>query len=204
MNPKLKNIFKYVSLAIICIVLLTVIIFKQAFGTKEEIIEIEQLIGGKLICESKYMADIQSWYYFIDYKYKDDNGKLFKIGQGEYFGRDWEKSEQLKKISNWVILQTGGEFKSDKLLIGKLDSNNWKTFEISPNNIEKDKLWISKNINSKTNWSPRESFISSFKDDKIEVEYLYRIGEKVEEQETRLITYKFNKETGIPEMTKIE
>ena len=204
MNPKLKNIFKYVSLAIICIVLLTVIIFKQAFGTKEEIIEIEQLIGGKLICESKYMDDIQSWYYFIDYKYKDDNGKLFKIGQGEYFGRDWEKSEQLKKISNWVILQTGGEFKSDKLLIGKLDSNNWKTFEISPNNIEKDKLWISKNINSKTNWSPRESFISSFKDDKIEVEYLYRIGEKVEEQETRLITYKFNKETGIPEMTKIE
>ena len=204
MNSKLKSILKYVCFVIIGIAILIVIIFHQAFGTEEETIEIEQLIGGKLICESTYMADIQSWYYFIDYKYQRKDGKIIEIGKGEYFSREWEKNEQLQQIGEWLILKTGGEFKTDKLLIGKEDSSNWKVFEISPDKIVKDSLWKSENIYVNQMRTPNEVFIKEIINNRIEVDYLFRTGEKYENQSTRKITYEFDEKKGIPIMAKIK
>jgi hypothetical protein len=65
--------------------------YKLAFRTRGETIEIEQLIGGKLICESTYIADIQSWYYFLNFNYQKENGETINIGKGEYFSREWKK-----------------------------------------------------------------------------------------------------------------
>ena len=150
------------------------------------------------------MADIQSWYYFVDYKYKKENNEIIEIGKGEYFSREWNKDEQLKKIGDWLILHTGGEFKTDKLLIGKAGNSNWKTFEISPSVIEKDNFWKSKDINVNKTGTPSEVFIKEISENEIHVEYLFRTGEKYEDQETRKITYKFDEEKGIPIMSKIE
>ena len=204
MNSKQKKIIRYLCFSIIGIILLLIIIFIEAFRTRVETIEIEQLIGGKLICESTYMADIQSWYYFVDYKYKKENNEIIEIGKGEYFSREWNKDEQLKKIGDWLILHTGGEFKTDKLLIGKAGNSNWKTFEISPSVIEKDNFWKSKDINVNKTGTPSEVFIKEISENEIHVEYLFRTGEKYEDQETRKITYKFDEEKGIPIMSKIE
>lgn len=208
MNTKAKKILKngcfgILGLGLILLISLS-ILFKQAFGTIEEEISIKQNIGGELICKSTYTADLQSWYYFIDYEYKKTSGDTLKIGKGEYYGREWDKKQQLIEIGDWLILQTGGEFKTDRLLIGNKKDSIWKTFEISPYTIEKDNLWISKKIYVKQSWSPQESFIKQINGNKIEVEYLYRIGEKVEEQETRLITFEFDERKGLPIMTKIE
>jgi hypothetical protein len=204
LNSKQKKIIKYSCFSIIGIVLLLLIIFIEAFRSREETIEIEQIIGGKLICESTYMADIQSWYYFVDYKYQKENDEIIEIGKGEYFSREWKKDEQLKKIGDWLILQTGGEFKTDKLLIGKANNSNWKTFEISPSIIEKDNFWKSKDIYTNKAGTPSEAFVKEISENGILIEYLFRVGEKYEDQETRKITYKFDEKEGVLKMSKIE
>lgn len=180
------------------------ILFKQAFGPIEEIINIKQQIGGELICESTYSADLQSSYYFINFKYKKENGEIVDIGNGSYFGRDWNKDDQLKKIGNWLILKTGGEYDSDKLLIGKSDSKQWGFFEISPAEIQKDKLWIDQKIHLNRKGTQGDSFIKEIKGDKIKVEYSYLAGEGNGFQQTRILTYKFNEEIGLPKIIKIE
>ncbi len=204
----MKKVLKYGCFGILGISLLFLIscpiLIKQAFGPLNEIIEIDQEIGGKLICKSEYNADMASWFYDIDFEYETENGNINKIGSGEYYGRDWMKNEQIIEVGEWMILKTGGEFSADKLLIGKIGEDEWKEFKISPSVIEKDSLWISKNISVKQNWRPQKSIVREINGSKIEVEYSYRIGETVEEQETRLITYEIDEITGIPKMNKIE
>ena len=122
------------------------IIFKKAFGPIVETIRIKQQIGGELICKSTYLADIQSWDYLIDYKYKPENKESFDIGRGEYYGRDWSKEDQIRKMGDWLILKTGSKYGADKLLIGKIGLPNWNSFEISPAKIKKDSFWLTKDI----------------------------------------------------------
>ena len=207
-KPRMKKVLKYGCFGIMGICLLLIIgcpiLIKQAFGPINEIVEIDQEIGGKLICKSEYNADMASWFYNIDFLYESEKGKINRIGSGEYYGRSWNKDEQLFEVSEWMILKTGAEFGADKLLIGKTSEDNWKEFKISPSEIEKDSLWISKNILVKQNSRPQESFVKEITKNKIEVEYLYRIGETVKEQEARLITYEIDEKTGIPKMNKIE
>lgn len=204
----MNKILKYGCFGILGIFLLILIgcplLIKQAFGPLNEIVEINQEIGGKLICKSEYNADLDSWFYDIDFEYESENGNVNKIGSGAYYGRNWKKDEQIIEFGEWMILKTGGGFGADKLLIGKIGEDEWKEFKISPAEIEKDSLWVAKNISVKQNWRPQTSFVRGIIGDKIEVEYLYRIGETVEEQETRLITYEVDETTGIPKMKKIE
>jgi hypothetical protein len=77
------------------------------FGPEYETAEIEQNIGGKLICESVYLADHHSWQYNIDYKYIDIKGDTLDFMDGSYYGRKWNKDEQIEKYNNWLILKTG-------------------------------------------------------------------------------------------------
>lgn len=180
------------------------IIFKQAFGPIAETVIIKQDIGGELICNSTYSADIQSWYYCVDYKFHKENGEIIEIGKGEYFSREWNRYEQLHKMGEWLVLQTGGEFKTDKLLIGKDTNQNWKSFEISANEITNESLWKSQNIYVNKTGTPSEAYVKDIIGDKIEVIYKFRAGENYEHQETRKITYEFDDENGIPRMSKIE
>lgn len=202
------KVFKYgclgVSGAFILLLISLPFLFKQAFGPLEENIEIEQNIGGTLLCNSVYNADHHSWQYDIDYKYKDEKGKVYPVGNGSYYGREWDKNEQLIQFGDWLILKTGGLHDSDKILIGQLDANEWNSFEISPETIERDSLWISEDIYSKMSWLPQEAFIKEIENEIIKVDYLYRIGETVDEQEERSITYEIDKSTGRLRMTRIE
>ena len=204
----MKKVLKYgcfgpLGIGLILLIIFP-IIFKQAFGPIDEEVIIKQETGGELICNSTYSADIQSWYYFVDYKLKKENGEIIEIGKGEYFGREWNKDEQIKKMGRWLVLQTGEEFKTDKLLIGKATKSNWKSFEVSPYEITNDSFWKSENIYVNNTGTPSEAFIKKIIGNKIEVEYLFRAGENYEDQETRKIIYEFDEEKGIPNMSKIE
>ena len=121
MTPKTKKIFEYGCLGIvgICLILLVSlpILFKQAFGPIKKSIEIKQEIGGKLICNSEYNADLASWFYDIDYEYVSEKGDSITIGSGEYYGQEWDMNEQIQKIGEWMILKTGAEYGADKLLL---------------------------------------------------------------------------------------
>lgn len=180
------------------------LIFKQAFGPLEEQVKIEQNIGGKLLCNSTYHADIHSWQYDIDFRYQDEKGNVYSIGKGTYFNREWDKNEQLVIFDNWLILKTGGFNGTDKIFIGSLDRKQWNHYEFSPEKIEQDSLWISENIHSIMNWLPQEAFVRKIDDGVIEVEYLYRTGETVKDHERRLVIYQINEETGELSMNKIQ
>ncbi len=175
-----------------------------AFEPEYETVVIEQKVGGQLICKSVYIADHHSWQYDIDYSYLAPNKDTIRIGSGSYYGREWEKNEQLERYGNWLILKTGGFQKVDKLLIGKVDSSKWMNFEISSEKIEKDSLWISQDIHSRMHWLPNQSSITRIDNGIVTVGYLYRTGETVEKQETRTITYKIDPSTGRPKMIDIE
>ncbi|MBK6331204.1 MAG: hypothetical protein IPF62_12085, partial [Bacteroidetes bacterium] len=87
------------------------------FGPEYEKVDIKQNIGGNLICKSVYTADHHSWEYNIDYKYIDTKGDTLDFNNGGYYGREWNKDEQIKKYNNWMILKTGSFHGSDKLII---------------------------------------------------------------------------------------
>lgn len=195
--------FGVLGLCLILIISLPFVL-RQAFGPLNERVEIEQDIGGVLICNSEYNADLGSWFYDIDYQYRNKNGKSTNIGSGEFYGQEWNKDEQIQKMGEWMVLKTGGEHGADKLLIGNMNYGQWKIFKISPDEIEKDSLWKSKNIFTKKNWLPRESFVREIHENEIKVEYLYRTGESVDDRETQLIIYEFDEISGFPVMKSIE
>lgn len=204
LSEKIKKGCLIGVLALAGLLVLIVYLISTAFEPQYENIEIKQDIGGTLLCNSVYLADLHSWQYEVDYSYNTPNKQNYVLGSGSFYGRNWRKDEQLIKYGEYFYLQTGGFGHADKVLFGKLDSVKWKEFEISPENIEQNELWISKNIYSKKGWLPQESYIKSFSNGILKVEYLYRTGEEVNDQEKRLITYKLNTETGIPEMKDIK
>ena len=179
--------------------------FKKAFGPDEYSVSIDQNIGGKLICDVTYSADIQSWYYDINYEYEKPNGTTFNFGKGFYQGIEWNENDQLYEYKNWKILPTGSDYGSIKIIAFDLDKNKKTEFEISPNSIEKDSLWISKQIESLEMWSPSKVEIDKIIENKILVQYTFRIDrQKTDKLESTLIEYELDNESGILKMKSIE
>jgi len=112
-----------------------------AFLPEYKTVEIEQDIGGKLICEMQYISDHHSWDYIIDYSYQPEKGERIFIGNGVYSGRDWNEDDQLFNVNNWTILKTGNYYGTDKIFYGDIKAGPWKEFQFTPENIEKDSLW---------------------------------------------------------------
>ena len=177
----------------------------NGFGPDYDKAEIKQNIGGLLICNSVYNADIHSWTYEVKYKYKAQNDSIFAIGDGTYYGRVWNKDEQLTKFKDWIILKTGGWYGFDKVIIGKLKTNTWQEYEFSAENIEKEKLWVESKIHSLINYEPHDCFVDKIDNGEIKMHYQFRTSEtNTEELEIKKITYKIDELTGQPKMTAIQ
>ena len=65
-------------------------------------------------------------------------------------------------------------------------------------------FWKSKDIYTNKAGTPSEAFVKEISENGILIEYLFRVGEKYEDQETRKITYKFDEKEGVLKMSKIE
>ena len=197
----MKKGFGIAILVIIGIGILFIGLVYWAFQPEYRTVEIEQNIGGKLICEMEYVSDHHSWDYIIDYSYKPENGDIIFIGNGIYSGREWNEDEQLVKMDKWTVLKTGNRHDSDKIIYGDINTNEWKEYDFTPQTIENDSLWRTKNIKTLINWSPSESFIEDIENNIITVIYEYRIDESnTELTEKKLIEYELSEK---PEMKKI-
>jgi len=176
-----------------------------AFDPEYDYAEIKQNIGGTLICSSVYNADHHDWEYEISYKYKTDQGSLIDIGYGTYYTREWNKNEQLLKFNNWIILKTGGRFRTDKVIIGNLKTKNWAEYAFTPEKIEKDSLWQTLKISSLLDACCPEAFIDTISNGQIELHYKFRTSYTIaDEYDQRKIYYRIKNSTGQPILTKIE
>lgn len=192
---------------LVFIVLAVIFIYglSTAFDPEYDKAEIKQNIGGTLICNSVYNADHHSWQYDVSYKYKINNDSLIDIGSGTYYGREWNKDEQLIQYKNWTILKTGGWIGTDKVIIGDFMTKQWKEYEFTPENIEKENLWLKSKTQSLLNWCCSETFIEKISKGQIIINYKFRTSEKqTNEYGQRKIYYTINELTGQPTMTKIE
>jgi hypothetical protein len=202
MKPKGFFMLKIVLLAVLIVILYGLF---TAFDPEYETVEIKQNIGGVLICNSVFSADQHTWNIEVDYTYKLPNDTLINIGYGYYHAREWKKDEQLLKYKDWIILKTGNWIGSDKIIIGKLKANDWTEYIISPDEIEKDEIWISKNIKSFRNYCCAEAYVQSIKNGIIEVNYKFRTDENLTNQYgNKKIFYQIGEQTGKPIMVRIE
>ncbi len=177
----------------------------SGFGPDCDKAEIKQNIGGTLICNSVYNADIHDWQYDISYQYKPPNDSVIDIGSGTYYGREWNKDEQLVLYNNWTILKTGDCFGTDKIIVGSLKTNKWTEYKFTPENIEKDSLWQSLKIHSLLNYCCSETFIDKINNGQIQLHYRFRISENlVNQYDQKEIYYQIVDSTGKPVMTRIE
>jgi heme/copper-type cytochrome/quinol oxidase subunit 2 len=177
----------------------------SGFGPEYETVEIEQNIGGKLICESVYNADIHSCQYNIDYKYIDSKGDTLDFTYGGYYGREWDKNEQIQKYNDWLILKTGSHHGSDRLIIKNIQTDSTKTYDINNDFIEQDTLWKAQNIKSLLNYCCAETFIDNIQGNRVLLTYRYRTDEKMTKKYgKRKIIYEIDNETGEIKMIDIK
>jgi hypothetical protein len=194
---------------IIAIILIVIIIgffwaFNEAFGEDKYSVTIEQNIGGKLICDVTYSADLQSWYYFINYKYLTPKGKSYDFGNGMYQGIEWNENDQLFKYKKWTILITGTDFDAIKIISYDLTANKKSESIIEPHSIQKDSLWKSRNIEAVLMWSPSKVEIDTIINNRILVDYTFRIDrENPDNLGSRLIEYELDNLNGKVEMKSI-
>ena len=193
------------SLGVSLILLLGFIyLLLHAFDPEYDTVKIEQKIGGILICNSIYNADHHDWQYDITYEYQSKDNKKYKIGNGTYHTREWEKDEQLKKYGKWYILKTGDWFGTDKVIIGNFETNKWVDYQFTPEIIENEKLWKELNIKSLNTYLPYECFITEIANGFIKVNYKFRIDEtKAELLDERKLIYEIDKESGKPYLKSI-
>lgn len=205
---KTKTIKKGCGITLIILIVLIIGFFwtlTEAFGDDKYSVTIEQNIGGKLICNVTYSADLQSCYYFIDYKYVNQTGETFDFGKGLYQSIEWDENDQLFEFKNWTVLQTETNYGSIKIISFDLNSNKKSESIIEPHSIQKDSIWKSENIESALMWSPSKLEIDTIIENKILVEYTFRIDrENPENLGTRLIEYELDSLNGTLKMKNIK
>ena len=204
---------KKIGIAIFSVTTLTMLILAiysisigGGFGPENDNAEIQQKIGGTLICTSVYTADIHDWQYDVSYEYQPPNSDTtIKIGSGTYHTREWGKDEQLVQYKKWLVLKTGGWFGHDKLIIGDIQANKWTEYHFSAEDIEKEKLWFDSKIHSLLNYCCSESFIDKIDNGEIRVNYKFRTSKtSPNEYGEKSVIYKIDELTGQPVMTAVK
>jgi hypothetical protein len=209
---KKGKISKYIGLSIFSITTLGMIFLvikmfvgESGFGPEYETVMVEQKLGGKLLCNSVYNADIHSWQYDVDYKYIDLKGDTIDFKGGSYYGREWKKDEQLLKFDKFLILKTGAGYGSDRVIIKNTLTDSTKFFDIDEHFVETDSLWKAQNIRSLVEYCCAETFIENINGGEISLKYKFRTSEKLTKKyDQRMITYRIDKETGGIKMINIE
>jgi hypothetical protein len=197
---------KFFTSFILCgLLVLSVYSCSSGFGPDYDKAEIKQNIGGTLICNSVYNADMHDWQYDISYQYQTPNDSIIDIGSGTYYGREWNKDEQLVQYKNWTILKTGDWIGDDKIIVGDLRTNKWTEYKFTPESIEKDIIWQSLKIHSLLGYCCYETFVDKISNGVIKLHYKFRTSENlVNGYGQKEIFYKIDDSTGQPVMTKIE
>lgn len=198
------SFFSLSTLGMIALVI-KIIVSPSGFGPDYETIELKQTIGGKLLCKSVYTADFHSWQYDIEYKYISEKGDTLDFGNGSYCGREWNKDEQLSRLDNWLILQTGLWHGSDRLIMKNIINNSTNIYDFDNQFIENDSLWKVQNIKSLIDYCCPETFIEKIDKDEILIRYKFRTNKHLTMiYGKRIIKYRIDGITGNIKMISIE
>jgi hypothetical protein len=194
------------KLLILIIISFGIIYFMlHLYDPENETVEIKQKVGGTLICKSILYSDIHDWQYNVKYEYKRPDNKIYKIGEGIYYAKEWPQNEQLVKFHDWYILKTGASFGSEKIIIGKLSTPKWKEFEFDPNVIEKDSLWRITKTKSLLDYCCGETKVLKIENGLIQVSYKFRIDEKnTDLMGNKILNYRLDKFSGEPMLQQIQ
>jgi hypothetical protein len=193
------------SIIIVSIGLTTSFGYGCGFGPDYDKAEIKQNVGGTLICNSVYNADQHSWTYDVSYTYKTSNDSIIDMGSGTYYGREWNKDEQVIKFNDWLILKTGGFIGTDKVIVTNVKTKKKIEYEFTPEKIEQDSIWRSLKTKSLLHWCCPETFIDRIHSGLIQVHYKFRVNEtNTNKYDRHEIFYKINDTTGEPVLIKIQ
>jgi hypothetical protein len=192
---------KYILLILILLFIVLVIptgfmllTYKKASITDSFVEIIPQSIGGELVCKVEFKFPVGD--YNIDYIYFDGKDSV-NIGETSFRTRHWSKNEQLVKHGDWFFLITKASNNGNKILIGDKEMNNWRGFNINPESVENDSLWLDRKIHSINNWSASSLTFSEFYNGKIYFDFKYQVDENMENlfENSRLI-YDISDESG--------
>lgn len=206
---KVKNIIGLTVFIITTLAMVTIVIkiltSPSGFGPEYDSVVIEQKIGGKLLCESVYTADMHEWQYDVSYEYVATPGDTIDLGSGSYYAREWTKDEQLIRSNKWLILKTGNWSGSDRVIMKNLQTQEELIYNLDDEFIERDSLWKVQKVKSLTDYCCAESYIEKISDKIIIIRYRFRIDENMSDKyDERKITYRINGESGNLKMIKIE
>ena len=112
--------------------------------------------------------------------------------------------EQLVKYKDWIILKTSC-YKGDKLIIGKLDSMQWKSFEMTPEYIESEMEWKKMKLNSSPKYFDSRTKIEGLSNNgDFVLDYVYRIeGNIIKKNGQKRIKYQIDNKYGKPEFIEV-
>jgi len=176
----------------------------SGFEPKYETVQIEQDVGGKLICNSVYDADHHSWNYHIRYTYVNSDNDTLDFKTGLLFGRKWDKHEQLHRHKNLLILKTGSSIGTDRIVVKNMKSDSTIVYDISPESIEKDKVWKFKKMPHRSDRCCSTSYVEDIKGNSIVVKYRFRTLQHSDEYDEKLVWYKIDGKSGELKMIRID
>jgi hypothetical protein len=177
----------------------------SGFGPDYDKAEIQQNIGGMLICSSVHTADYQEFQHDVSYAYKPaDSSHPVHIGTGTYWKRSRGKDEQIIRYRNWMILKTGGAGDFDRVIIGDARSNQWKEYDLNEESIVRDPLWKRLHSQPRSEKWCSESFVTKIENGLIHVHYKFTRPEPNEgSYGHKDIVYIIDEQTGQLIMTDI-
>jgi len=181
------NILVGLFILIVSIAILSIILLEESSSKINY--EIQQKIGGTLFVEGEFWMDFQSFgdittIYYIP---KDNINDKFKIGDSDYYGREFDKDKQIIKKDDEYVLSVGNGLDGDMILASK-NLKNWEEFVFSRPSIQ---VCLEKKLKVKdlylTNYSPDEIFLKKSID---YANWIRRVG-KGEDLKAQKITFSF-------------
>ncbi len=202
-------IYRNIGIIIIIVIIIFIggkLIFgPSGFGPEYDSAVIKQKIGGKLLCNSVFTADLHSWVYDVSYKYINTNGDTIDLSRGSYCGREWNKDEQIRKYNSWLILVTGASHGSERLILKNIESDSTLVFNINNEFIENNSQWKILRIKSLLNYCCAETKIVNIYQNVVVLKYKFRIdSSNTEKYDERLVSYLIDNDTGNLSIIKIQ
>jgi hypothetical protein len=169
---------------------------KEAFGPKYKKIEIELNNERTLICDETYNAAFAAVFYDVNFLLVENNKDTLKFGRATFSNENWQKNIKFIEFENWLILQIDQGTYS-KILMNNRDLKIHKDKEFSPLELRDDKMWESKYKDIPAWVYTGKSIIDSIVENKLYVEYEYRIGlYEPFEFYNQTVEYEINVENG--------
>jgi hypothetical protein len=176
---KKGTLARVLSLMLFLVITLTQIafiladIFKDETDANQNVVVIEQSIGGELNCSAECFDVGHSFYWDVSYDFVMPEGDTIHFQKGSFYGRKWDKKTQLKTYEDFIFLVSGIGYYSCRLQAYNFKTDSLKVFGLNQSYIENNPMWIDANIDSRDMDFMTEVKIIDIIDDEIIIKYKF-------------------------------